>query len=590
MKLSNFKLICIYFLTSLVFFSCKDDGNDPGPTITEDPTASFQIEYSETDFRVVTFNNFSQRATAYSWAFGDGETSTEENPTHTYAEEGDYEVVLTASNAEGKTHTSLPKTVTITDPNSAIKDLTGDVQKVWKLSRNVEKEFACIVGPADRTTEWWTLGVNQPYIDRKCSMEAEFIFGADGTYTYKTNGMVYAIYNYFVGAEERFLWGGDAAGNCVDETDSGLMTSANGDDLTPWGSGEHTFEYNASESKLTVIGLGAYIGLPQVGTNVEVGVPQASVTYNITKLDTVGPIDKMQLEIDMPEGKYWQFNLVSYENPDDEPELEAALPAAGFASTTDGNMVSFTNVSTNADSYMWDFGDGNTSTEENPTHTFTDDGSYNVILTASNADGSSTASETIIISVNSSFGVNTLFGEESKTWKLAPIAGALKVGNGIGGSNFWANTLEDVTARACGFDDTYSFNKEGIFEYNANGEVWGEAYMGVDPAGCIAESEVGADAKAWTSATHSYTLAETSGDELALLTVSGTGAFIALPKAFNGGEYGTEKEAPPTPDGSVTYDVVQYVNDGSAELLVLAIKIGEDMGGPVYWTFTLVTE
>jgi PKD repeat protein len=43
--------------------------------------------------------------------------------------------------------------------------------------------------------------------------------------------------------------------------------------------------------------------------------------------------------------------------------------------------VDFTNLSTNASSYLWDFGDGTTSIQENPSHTYNALGTYNVTLT-----------------------------------------------------------------------------------------------------------------------------------------------------------------------------------------------------------------
>jgi bacillolysin len=49
--------------------------------------------------------------------------------------------------------------------------------------------------------------------------------------------------------------------------------------------------------------------------------------------------------------------------------------------------VQFTNQSTSALSYMWDFGDGNTSTLENPTHTYASVGSYTVTLMAFGCNG-----------------------------------------------------------------------------------------------------------------------------------------------------------------------------------------------------------
>jgi len=59
-------------------------------------------------------------------------------------------------------------------------------------------------------------------------------------------------------------------------------------------------------------------------------------------------------------------------------------PTAGFSFTGNALTVNFTNNSTNATSYLWDFGDGNTSTEENPIHTYATAGSYDVNLTAFN--------------------------------------------------------------------------------------------------------------------------------------------------------------------------------------------------------------
>ncbi|HET8827851.1 MAG TPA: PKD domain-containing protein, partial [Pelobium sp.] len=55
--------------------------------------------------------------------------------------------------------------------------------------------------------------------------------------------------------------------------------------------------------------------------------------------------------------------------------------SADFSGTCDSVVVNFKNESTNAIAYLWDFGDGRFSTDENPTHTFTDEkASYNVSL------------------------------------------------------------------------------------------------------------------------------------------------------------------------------------------------------------------
>jgi len=62
--------------------------------------------------------------------------------------------------------------------------------------------------------------------------------------------------------------------------------------------------------------------------------------------------------------------------------------------------VTFTDTSTGgATSWFWDFGDGSTSTEQNPVHTYFIPGTYNVTLTARNAYGSDTVTKSSYISV-----------------------------------------------------------------------------------------------------------------------------------------------------------------------------------------------
>lgn len=56
-------------------------------------------------------------------------------------------------------------------------------------------------------------------------------------------------------------------------------------------------------------------------------------------------------------------------------------------------IVNFENQSLNSDSYLWNFGDGTVSTEENPSHQYTEKGDYKVILTANNKAGTDTVSQ-----------------------------------------------------------------------------------------------------------------------------------------------------------------------------------------------------
>ena len=60
------------------------------------------------------------------------------------------------------------------------------------------------------------------------------------------------------------------------------------------------------------------------------------------------------------------------------------------------NPIQFTNNSTNASTYMWDFGDGNTSEDINPEHAYEDPGTYTVTLTAFTEDEQSEVAEQTI--------------------------------------------------------------------------------------------------------------------------------------------------------------------------------------------------
>jgi hypothetical protein len=76
------------------------------------------------------------------------------------------------------------------------------------------------------------------------------------------------------------------------------------------------------------------------------------------------------------------------------PTGTPATVTANFSLSKEGLTVTFSNLSTNADSYFWDFGDGSTSTEVNPVHVYSpaSEGSYayTVTLTAYGPGGSDT--------------------------------------------------------------------------------------------------------------------------------------------------------------------------------------------------------
>ena len=68
-----------------IFGACKNDEEE-----VPLPTASFTYELDQTNLLLVAFTSTTTNATNFNWNFGDGNTSAEEHPTHTYSEAGNY--------------------------------------------------------------------------------------------------------------------------------------------------------------------------------------------------------------------------------------------------------------------------------------------------------------------------------------------------------------------------------------------------------------------------------------------------------------------------------------------------------------------
>jgi PKD repeat protein len=117
-------------------------------------------------------------------------------------------------------------------------------------------------------------------------------------------------------------------------------------------------------------------------------VNNGSDTALLHDLATDGPvfISASQLYLDLTNASDHLPVVADYTIP-----IPAPAPVANFtASPTNGLApltVSFSNLSTNATNYLWNFGDGNTSASTNATDTYTNPGVYSVTLTAVGAGG-----------------------------------------------------------------------------------------------------------------------------------------------------------------------------------------------------------
>lgn len=304
----------IMSVLTLGFLSaCTDDGGeDPEP---EEVVASFQFAVDETDFLKVTFTNFSQNATSYSWDFGDDGTSIEENPTHTYAAGGTYEVTLTATNDAGESATRS-ENVTVTNPDEQLILLAGTESKTWKLFR--EGTSMSLGASADAPTSIWAGLTNDG--SRPCLYEQTITFNVDGSYTFDDKGVFWAEYGVFNNVADEGCDVNVVAESCMDIS-SGTLVNACGDDVSAWLGGTHSYTYNTTAGEITLEGEGAWIGVPKLGTDNIYITPQSSVTFSVTITEEEG-YDVMEVVFNYADiGNYWPIYYVSYSDASLEPEL-----------------------------------------------------------------------------------------------------------------------------------------------------------------------------------------------------------------------------------------------------------------------------
>ncbi|MFO0495150.1 MAG: PKD domain-containing protein, partial [Flavobacteriia bacterium] len=158
-----------------------------------------------------------------------------------------------------------------------------------------------------------------------------------------------------------------------------------------------------------------------------------------------------------------------------ESDLYSSVAAGPVASFTADNVnicvgqsVQFTSTSTgNPTSYSWAFSGGTpaTSTDQNPSVVYNTAGTYNVSLTATNATGSNTSTQTAFITVTGS-STNTLPVSEGFTGSTFPptAPATWSVVNTDAGATTWTNSTTVGVAPTAGnsmFFDNYNFDDSG---------------------------------------------------------------------------------------------------------------------------------
>ncbi len=152
--------------------------------------------------------------------------------------------------------------------------------------------------------------------------------------------------------------------------------------------------------KYTVLGVSG--GVQPLDQPLYEGTKENWVLEEINLSDYLGQTIKVRFQLKSDGGTtadgFYFDDFKIYVNPADISSIPIAQFATSVSTICSGNSILFGDNSTNYPTqWNWNFGDGGISSDQNPTHTYNNVGSYNVTLIASNSIGSDTTSQIITV-------------------------------------------------------------------------------------------------------------------------------------------------------------------------------------------------
>jgi PKD repeat protein len=148
-------------------------------------------------------------------------------------------------------------------------------------------------------------------------------------------------------------------------------------------------------------------------------------------------------------------------------------PVSNFTYVADGLTVTFTSTATNTSTYLWDFGDGGSSTEANPVHVYVGGGAFEVKLTVTGEGGTDYKKQTVTVVVSLGDVKNMLSGGSGsaagKTWIMKTTS--ITAGDGASAVNNDMVVLIPTPADFYGWlgsekDNEFTFKYDGSYSIN----------------------------------------------------------------------------------------------------------------------------
>lgn len=370
------------------------------------PSTSFTANPTTSCSGLVEFMDSStENPTSWLWYFGDGTTSNSQNPSHNYLSNGVYNVSLKACNANGCDSVYYPNYITVnTSASFPIAASCTPSTLTYCCGFGISKVVFNTINNSSND------GVDG-YSNFTCSQTTVY---EGQTYPLTIETTAPSTQNYTA-------W--------IDYNNDGAFNNTNEKVLT----------------KISQLNVAANINIP---TGAILNTPlrmRISADYDFSAQPTAcGNLDFGQAE---------DYTIIITQN------LNPPTPVFVADHTISCNgTVCFTDQSVNAPtSWLWNFGDGITSAQQNPCHTYSANGVYTVSLTVSNANGTNTDSIVNYITVNTASQVISA--------SCSPSTLAYCCGYGITNVNF--NTIINPTIDAVeGYQDFSCTKQTTISEGN----------------------------------------------------------------------------------------------------------------------------
>lgn len=468
------------------------------PDPVEDPVASFMANPDAgTAPLSVDFDASASTAPAgativsYSWDFGDGNVGAGELISHTYQAEGSYTASLTVEDSNGNTDAATASITVDPMPSEDPVAAFTATPTSGTVPLEVSLDATASIPPDGETiTSYsWDLGDG----NTASGVTASHTFAAEGAYT------VTLIV---------------VASNGNEDTETAIITV----NPEPAGDTMHIVDITTALVKSGGTGTveATVVVQDQDGNPVEAATVSGTFSGDLSGADTAvtssngeavlisdsftaRPTD---LGICVDTITHATLNYDPNANADPGFACEGGggniAPTAAFSFAADVLTVTFTDESTDADgtvaSWSWDFGDGNTASEQNPVHAYAANGTYIVALTVTD-DLGATGATSQAVTVNDGTGGGAMHIESITTTVVRS--------GGAGNAEATFLVLDDVGSPVAGATVTGVFSGDLSGEDSGVTDASGEVVLISDDV-VTRPTDLGICASSVTHATLSY--------------------------------------------------------------------------------------